>query len=83
MYFGDQGKLGKQEKFASCVCLHTHRCACMCISMMVDWLELNSPLIMLTRNQFSQAKTAHVVSQQNKYSESKSSIQKNCPAQTV
>ena len=53
------------------------------MSMMVDWLELNLPLIMLTRNQFSQAKMAHVVSQQNKYSESKPSIQKNCPAQTV
>ena len=31
MYFGDQGKLGKQEKIASCVCVCTltdvHACA--------------------------------------------------------
>lgn len=26
MYFGDQGKLGKQEKFASCVFAHSQMC---------------------------------------------------------
>ena len=58
--FGGRARLGKTDLHVWCVCLHTHTHACMCSCPKVDWLELNLPLKIMKRTQFSCARMVYL-----------------------